>query len=146
MVTIDTPRTDPTTASATTPFSRGRFAIVVSAAAVVNLVVFFVGSAAGASMVVNTGATTQLIALLPVVATVVPLALAGVVTWLVARRLPVLRVVAGWAGAVIALCSTAAPLIMSSDAATGLALAVMHVVAGVAWFVAIMTGRNSEVR
>ena len=132
-------------ATSVTPFSRGRFAIVVVVAAVVNLAIFAIGSAAGASMIVNTGSATQLIALLPVIATVVPLTIAGVVTWFVARRVRVFRPVAGWAGAAIALVSTIAPFVMSTDAATGVSLAVMHVVAGVAWFVALMTGRNSEV-
>jgi len=144
MTTIDAPvHTLP--ATSVTPFSRGRFAIVVAVAAAVNLAIFAIGSAAGASMIVNTGSATQLIAVLPVVATVVPLVLAGLVTWFVARRVRVFRPVAGWVGAVVALFSTIAPFVMSADAATGVSLAAMHVVAGVAWFVALMTGRNSEV-
>jgi hypothetical protein len=76
------------------------------------------------------------------VATAVPLSLAGIITWLLARKWPVVRTIAAWAGLAVAVLSVPSPLFVSADLATGLALSAMHLIAGVAWFVGVR-GRST---
>jgi len=118
------------------PFAPGRFASAVAIALVVNAVVFWVGSAAGASMIVTQPASTQVTVVVVVIATVAPLVLAGVATWFIALRKPRFRAVASWLGLALAVASAPGPLLVAADLSTGLALGAMHLVAGAAWFIA----------
>lgn len=112
------------------------------AATVVNLVIALVAPAAGASMKAGFGGALNTIGLPIVVpATLVTLAIAAVVTWLIVRRRPAARRLLAWLGLVVALASVAAPIIGAADAATAVSLASMHVVAGVCWLVGLLTAR-----
>ena len=114
--------------------------ISIGVAAVLNLVVLAVLAATGADLSVTMaggpGALT-IDAVAVIAATVAPLLLAGLVATAIVRRVPSLRRWAAWAGLALALVSVIAPLTLQADAATRAGLAVMHVVAGVAWFVAL---------
>lgn len=118
-------------------FSRARLAIAIGLAVVVNGIVFWIAVAAGAAGAVTQPAYQELTVLVVILATVLPLALAGVVVWFIARRRPAFRRWAAWLGLVVAVVSAVSPLFVSADVATGVALGVMHIVAGVAWFVGI---------
>lgn len=89
------------------------------------------------------GVTFQVVSPQPVTAlavalfTVVPLALGAVVVALVARRRAGFQRFAAWAGLAVALLSTAGSFLAAADAGTALALSLMHVVVGVAWFVGV---------
>lgn len=129
------------TESATAPakatreaFIPRKFWIAVIAAALINVVIFFVITGLGASLVVGADSPMAVTTVPVVIATVVPLLLAGLVTFLLARKWPVLRTVAAWAGLVFAAASTFAPLTGAADVATGIGLAAMHLVAGASWF------------
>lgn len=114
--------------------------ISIGVAVVLNLVVLAVLAATGAdlSVTIPGGPGTLIIdAVAVIAATAAPLLVAGLVATAILRRLPSLRRWAAWAGLALAVVSVIAPLTLQADAATRAGLAVMHVVAGVAWFVAL---------
>lgn len=114
--------------------------ISVGVAAVLNLVVLAVLAATGADLSVTMPGgpgTLAIDAVTVIAATVAPLLIAGLVATAIIRRVPSLRRWAAWAGLALALVSVVAPLTLQAEAATRAGLAVMHVVAGVAWFVAL---------
>ncbi|MBX9243708.1 hypothetical protein ICW40_02675 [Actinotalea ferrariae] len=127
-----------TTAAIAVPTSRvitpARTALAAGAALVVNLVIFFVAQALGATF--DVGSPQPVSALVVGLFSVVPLALAAVVVALVARRRPGFQRFAAWAGLAVALLTVAAPFTASDDLTTAIALGAMHVVVGFAWFAA----------
>ncbi|MWB99432.1 DUF6069 family protein [Agromyces seonyuensis] len=137
--TVLTPAASPATAHR--PFSPTAFSISVATAVILNVAVFLIASAGGASMIIEQPSESTLNVGIVIAATLVPLALAGLVTWFLARRRPVLRTVLAWVGLAVALVSFASPLFVSADLATGLALGAMHVIAGLAWFVGVRKPR-----
>jgi len=138
------PATLPTAAPTrtTSPFRRGRYAVIVVTTALVNLIVFLIGSSSGASMLVSTPQTTEIGIPVVLAASVVPLSLAGIATWLIARRVPGFRVWAARIVGVVAVLSAIAPFVMAVDVATAITLAVMHLIVGGAFLLALLTGRG----
>lgn len=137
--------TTPAAAAGARPFRYGRLAIIAVIAAVANALVFAVGSAAAASMSIDSPAYSQITLVMSALATLVPLLLAGAVTWLIARRFPGFRRIAQWAGLAVALLSMISPFVVAQDTATAFALAAMHLVAGAAWFFGVAsTGRRAR--
>jgi uncharacterized membrane protein YhaH (DUF805 family) len=111
-----------------------RMAGTIAAAVALNLVVYVVGSAAGATWLAN----GQTITWIPVVvATVVAMSLGWGVTALLSRRWSDARRVLAWVGLALAVVSAPAPLFAADDAPTRWALAAMHVVSGIVWFVGV---------
>lgn len=107
--------------------------IAAVAAAVVNVVVLFIGQAAGASLV----AGGQPVGVAQVIiATLVAFGLGAGLLWLVARKQPERARLLAWAGLVVGIASVIGPLTMAAELTTGLTLAVMHVATALAWFVA----------
>ena len=103
------------------------------AAAVGNLVIFLIGLAAGASFVVmDRGELHQVTAGGVIVATVPPLMVGTVLAALLARWWPGVLRLAQVIGGTLALLTAAGPMIADTDGGTRLALALMHVVLGVA--------------
>lgn len=122
-----------------TPPIWARALIAGAATAAINLVLLFIGKAAGAAMTMSNPSSPEPMAIgwIPVViASIAPLALAGLVTWLLARQWPKVRVWSAWVGFAFGILSIAA-LASSPDWTTALSLGAMHVVAGVAWFLAM---------
>lgn len=105
-------------------------------AAALNLSVFAIATSAGASMEMT--APQQMTIAWPAVigASILPLAVAGVVTWLLARRWPRVRTVFAWLGLAVAVLSSLAVL-SAGDVPTAIALGAMHVLTGAAWAVAL---------
>jgi LytS/YehU family sensor histidine kinase len=112
------------------------------AAGIINAVIYFIGVAAGASMKVDTPAYTDVSVLVVAVATIIPLLLAGFVTWLIARKYRGFLTFAKWAGLIFAILTIGSLLPTAEDAATLIALSVTHVVAGVLWFIGIARSRS----
>lgn len=112
-------------------------------AALVNLGILGAATAARASMIVAQGGSEIVVGLVPVlVATFAPLTLATLVAWLLAKRWPRTTRILAWVGLAAAAASTIVPLTGSLDAATGIALALMHLVAGASWFAAMVSYRR----
>ena len=103
------------------------------AAAVGNLVIFLIGLAADASFVVmDRGDLHEVTVGGVIVATVPPLVVGIVLAALLARWWPGVLRLAQVVGGTLALLTVAGPLMADTDGGTRLALALMHVVLGVA--------------
>lgn len=111
-----------------------RLAVAIVAALVLNLVVYAVGSATGATWSASGQTITWV---LVAAATTVAMTLGWAVTTALSRRWSEARRVMAWTGLALAVVSAPAPLLASDDASTGWALMGMHVVTGVVWFVAV---------
>jgi len=115
-----------------------RTGLVIAVAAVINVAVYLIATAAGVEILVPQGATPTPLSVAPVVVfTIVPLVLAAVLL-LVLRRVGVSspRVFAGIV-VVVSLLSLAAPLTADLTASNKLVLAAMHMVAGLAALVGL---------
>lgn len=97
-----------------------------------NLVVFAVGDLAGATW--DVGMPTTVSIAMVIGASVAPLLLGGAVAKLVISKWTKLRAFAAWAVLVFAIVGSPMGWISSNDVATGIALGIMHIFVGVAWF------------
>lgn len=143
-MTTTTPATAAGAAVAARPFRLGRHAIFAVAAAAANALVFTIGSGAGASMSIDSPGYSQITLALSIVATLAPLLIAGLVTWLIAGRRPGFRRIAQWLGLAVAVLSIISPFIVAMDTATAVSLAAMHVFAGAAWFFGVAPDRRTR--
>jgi len=112
-----------------------RVAIWVVAAAVANVVLFFVGENAGATY--SVGSPIPVNGLVSAIATLFPLSVGAFVASLVGKKGSKALNILVWAGFVVAVISAPNGWVMSQDAATGLTLGAMHLVAAFAWLLAI---------
>lgn len=124
------------------PLNVKRLVLGIVVAVVVNLIVYAVGSAAGATWIANGQAVGWF--MVPI-ATVVAMAIGGVITWLLARRWDKATITMAWVGIVFAVISVPGPLLGSTDSPTRWALAAMHITTGIIWFVAVLPSRSSKV-
>lgn len=115
-----------------------RLLAVALVAAVANLISYALGSMAGATW--TTSAPEAIDPITIAVFTVAPLLLAGVVVRFASRRRPGVVNAAAWAGLAFGFLGTPMPFLASSDVVTAVSLASMHVIAGIAWFVALKPG------
>ncbi|GAA4736816.1 DUF6069 family protein [Phytohabitans rumicis] len=113
-----------------------RIGAATAAAVVVNLLILWAGSAAGASLEID--APYDLNAAAVALSTAMPMLAASALVVLLARRYPAARRWFAWAGAAFALLTAAMPFTVAEDTATAVTLALMHLVAGTAWLTAIM--------
>ena len=133
-----------TNAAATAParlLNLKRLGLGIVAAIVVNLVVYAVGSAAGATWIANGQAVGWF--MVPI-ATVIAMAIGGVITWLLARRWDKATITMAWVGLVFAVISVPGPLLGSTDTPTRWALATMHITTGIIWFAAVYPFRSTR--
>jgi hypothetical protein len=112
--------------------------VAVAATVAINLVVLGIASTAGAPMLTGAADAPEPVGVQAVVlASLVPMLLGAVLVVLVASRVPGLVRVLAWVGLSLGAVTAAAPLVLALDVSTGVALALMHLVAGVVWFVAV---------
>ena len=130
---------DVTAGAPARPLPLARLGLGTVVAVVVNLIVYAVASAMGATWIANGQAVN---AFLVVVATVVAMAIGGLITWLLARRWDGAPVTMAWVGIVFAVISVPGPLLGSTDTPTRWALATMHVTTGIVWLVAVYPARS----
>lgn len=119
------------------PFKFSAFTLYIVAAALINAVIFYIGLAAGASMKVDTPAYTDVSAIVVAIATIVPVLIAGFITWLIARKYRGFLSFAKWAGLIFAILTIASLFPTAQDTATLIALGITHVVVGVLWFLGL---------
>ena len=133
---------DGTVTALARPLTLARLGMGIVAAVVVNLIVYAVASAAGATWIANGQAVGWF--MVPI-ATVVAMAIGGLVTWLLARRWEKATITMAWVGLIFAVISVPGPLLGSDDAPTRFALAAMHVTTGIAWFITVYPRRSTRV-
>ena len=130
------------TVAAARPLNAKRLGLGIVVAVVVNLIVYAVGSAAGATWIANGQPVGWF--MVPI-ATVVAMGIGGLITWLLARRWDKATITMAWVGIVFAVISVPGPLLGSTDTPTRWALATMHITTGIIWFVAVRPSRSSRV-
>lgn len=119
--------------------SVSRIAILTATAAIVNVVLFFIGNVAGATYAV--GSPAPINAVMVAIATIVPLAVGTFVAHLVGRKGNKALKILAWAGFGFAVISSPNGWVLSHDTATGLTLGAMHLVAAFAWLLAVKPGK-----
>lgn len=105
-----------------------------------SLVALGIASAAGATMLVTTPGSPepmQINAGQVVVSLAMPMLIVGALLWWLGRSRPALVRWIAWIGLAIGVLTAPMPFSATSDLPTALALAAMHAVAGIAWFVAL---------
>ena len=123
------------------PLNVKRLGLGIVVAVVVNLVVYAVGSAAGATWIANGQAVGWF--MVPI-ATIIAMAIGGLITWLLARRWDKATITMAWVGIAFAVISVPGPLLGSTDTPTRWALATMHITTGIIWFVAVYPSRSAR--
>jgi hypothetical protein len=108
-----------------------RFAII---AAISNLVIFGIGSFAGASWTANGMVVPWYVVL---GTSVVPMLVAAGVTALLGLAWKGAAKVMAWIGLIFALLTVPSAFLATPEIGTALALGSMHVVVGIAWFMAV---------
>lgn len=110
-------------------------------ALIANLAIYLIGNAAGATWSVGLPFTVGL----PMVAaaTIVPMILGGLIVRQLGKWKPVLITWAAWLVLAFSIAGAPSGWIASQDLPTGLSLAGMHIVVGLAWFFSITTNNNS---
>ncbi len=124
------------------PFDPATFIGATAIATVLNLLIFWVGKSAGAAMTLESGAYDTITWTMVGSATLVALALGGMVTWIVSPRWPAFFRIALWGGLAVALVSLASPFLVADDIRTAVSLAAMHVVGATAWFFGLRSTRR----
>ena len=132
---------DGTATALARPLPLARLGLGTVVAVVVNLIVYAVASAAGATWIANGQAVGWF--MVPI-ATVIAMAVGGLITWLLARRWDKATVTMAWVGIVFAVISVPGPLLGSTDTPTRWALAAMHITTGIVWFVAVHPRRSTQ--
>ena len=132
---------DVTAGAPARPLPLARLGLGTVVAVVVNLIVYAVASAAGATWIANGQPVGWF--MVPI-ATVVAMAIGGLITWLLARRWDKATVTMAWVGIVFAVISVPGPLLGSTDTPTRWALAAMHITTGIVWFGAVHPRRSTQ--
>lgn len=123
------------------PLYPARLGLGVVVAVAVNLAVYAVASAAGATWIANGQSVGWF--MVPI-ATFIAMAIGGIVTWLLARRWDKATITMAWVGLVFAVISVPGPLLGSTDTPTRWALATMHITTGIIWFVVVYPFRSTR--
>ena len=106
-------------------------------ASILNSLAFLIGKAADASMVVDQGGLREIALPLVLLATFLPLLLAGGITHLIGKKNPGFISKAAVIGGVFGVATFFAPFLVAQDGGTGITLASNHVIAGVLWYIGI---------
>ena len=124
------------------PFNFIQVAIAALGAGYLNVIIFFIGGSAGATMQI--GETSHDVVHFAQVLgyTWASIVVLGFVVFLLGRAKKGVTKVAQWIGLVIAVASIAFPIMNSADVATAFTLSIIHVMTGVAWFFAVHYGNK----
>lgn len=124
------------------PFNFIQVIIAALGASYLNVIIFFLGGAAGASWRVgsNAGDVVAFDRLLQF--TLIPMIAMGLVVFLIGRAKKGICKIAQWIGLVIAVASIIFPIMNAADFATAVTLSLIHIVTGIAWFFAVHYGNK----
>ena len=112
-----------------------KFAGFAAVAAVINSIIFLVAKATDATMIVNQGRTQEIALPLVLASSLLGLVVAAFITSRIGIKSQGFLAKSPIIGLVFGIATAAAPFSASDDSKTALALASMHVVAGVTWFI-----------
>ena len=111
-----------------------KFAGFAFVAAILNLVIFLIAKGADATMVVNQGGAQEIALPMVLASTLFGLVVAAVIANQIGKKSQGFIAKSPIIGLVFGVVTAAAPFVASDDSKTALALASMHIVAGVTWY------------
>ena len=111
-----------------------KFAGYAAIAAIVNSIIFLIAKGADATMVVNQGGSQEIALPMVFASTLFGLAVAAIIASRIGKISQGFLSKSPIIGLVFGIVTAAAPFSASDDSKTALALASMHVVAGVTWY------------
>ena len=111
-----------------------KFAGYAAVASIVNSIIFLIAKGADATMVVNQGGSQKIALPMVLVSTLIGLVLAALITGRIGKKSQGFLSKSPIIGLVFGIVTAAAPFSASDDSMTSIALASMHVVAGVTWY------------
>jgi hypothetical protein len=111
-----------------------KFAGYAAIAAIVNSIIFLIAKSADATMVVNQGGSQEIALPMVLASTLFGLVVAAFIASLIGKKSQGFLSKSPIIGLVFGIVTSAAPFSASDDSKTALALASMHVVAGVTWY------------
>jgi len=111
-----------------------KFAGFAFVAAILNLIIFLIAKGADATMVVNQGGAQEIALPMVLISTLLGLVIAAVIANQIGKKSQGFLSKSPIIGLVFGVVTAAAPFVASDDSKTALALASMHVVAGVTWY------------
>lgn len=111
-----------------------KFAGYAAIAAIVNSIIFLIAKSADATMVVNQGGSQEIALPMVLASTLFGLVIAAFITSRIGKKSEGFLSKSPIIGLVFGIVTAAAPFSASDDSKTSLALASMHVVAGVTWY------------
>ncbi len=111
-----------------------KFAGYAAIAAIVNSIIFLIAKSADATMVVNQGGSQEIALPMVFASTLFGLVVAAFIASRIGKKSKGFLSKSPIIGLVFGIVTAAAPFSASDDSKTALALASMHVVAGVVWY------------
>lgn len=111
-----------------------KFAGYAAIAAIVNSIIFLIAKGADATMVVNQGGSQEIALPMVFASTLFGLVVAAFIASRIGMKSQGFLTKSPITGLVFGIVTAAAPFSASDDSKTALALASMHVVAGVTWY------------
>ena len=111
-----------------------KFAGYAAIAAILNSIIFLIAKGADATMVVNQGGSQEIALPMVLASTLFGLVIAAFIASRIGNKSQGFLSKSPIIGLVFGIVTAAAPFSASDDSKTALALASMHVVAGVTWY------------
>ena len=111
-----------------------KFAGYAAIAAIVNSIIYLIAKSADASMIVNQGASQEIALPMVLASTLFGLVVAAFIASRIGKKSQGFLSKSPLIGLVFGVVTAAAPFGASDDSKTAFALASMHVVAGVTWY------------
>ena len=111
-----------------------KFAGYAAIAAILNSIIFLIAKGADATMVVNQGGSQEIALPMVLASTLFGLVAAAFIASRIGKKSQGFLAKSPIIGLVFGIVTAAAPFSASDDSKTALALASMHVVAGVTWY------------
>ena len=112
-----------------------KFAGFAVIAAIANSIIFMIAKSVDATMIVNQGRTQEVVLPLVLASSLFGLVVAAFITSRIGMKSKGFLMKSPIIGLVFGIVTAAAPFSASDDSKTAFALASMHVVAGVTWFI-----------
>jgi len=111
-----------------------KFAGYAAIAAILNSIIFLIAKGADATMVVNQGGSQEIALPMVLASTLFGLVVAAFIVSRIGKKSQGFLSKSPIIGLVFGIVTAAAPFSASDDSKTALALASMHIVAGVTWY------------
>lgn len=125
------------------PFNFIQVLIAAVGTAYLNVIAFFIGSSAGADMMIDE-ITGEHVGFQQVLAfTLIPMIFFGLIVFLIGRGRPGICKVAQWIGVAIAVLSIVFPILNAGDIAAVITLSVIHLITAAGWFFAVHYGNKA---